>query len=62
MCLSEPRTVRFGCGHSFLCENCLGAFIAKQELCPTCGAAVVCEQMEQGAHVAQQDTFVLPPR
>eukprot|EP00290_Baffinella_frigidus_P012987 CAMPEP_0180156032 /NCGR_PEP_ID=MMETSP0986-20121125/25285_1 /TAXON_ID=697907 /ORGANISM="non described non described, Strain CCMP2293" /LENGTH=61 /DNA_ID=CAMNT_0022105045 /DNA_START=20 /DNA_END=202 /DNA_ORIENTATION=- len=61
MCLSEPRTVRFGCGHSFLCDACLGAFLVKQEPCPTCGEAVVCEQIEQGAHVAQQDTFVPPP-
>ncbi|KAJ1481930.1 hypothetical protein T484DRAFT_1805747, partial [Baffinella frigidus] len=62
MCLSEPRTVRFGCGHSFLCGSCLGAFLEKKEKCPQCGAEVVRALLEQGAHVAQEDTFVAPPR
>ena len=60
LCLSAPRTVRFGCGHSTLCGSCLGDFLARpgQARCPHCRAAVVREQIEQGAHVAQQDTFV----
>ncbi|KAJ1476723.1 kinase-like domain-containing protein [Baffinella frigidus] len=59
-----PPTVRFGCGHSFLCgaDACLGVWLAQHKPCPHCGAAVEQGQIEQGAHVAQQDTFVAPPR
>ena len=32
-CLSEPRTVRFGCGHSLLCGGCLEAFLATNKPC-----------------------------
>ncbi|KAJ1487823.1 hypothetical protein T484DRAFT_1785283, partial [Baffinella frigidus] len=61
ICLSAPRSVRFGCGHATLCDGCLGPFLARQEhaRCPHCRAAVVLEQIEQGSHVAQQDTFSL---
>jgi hypothetical protein len=61
ICLSEPRTVRFGCGHSTLCGGCLGHFLARgggHARCPLCRAAVVRAQIEQGAHVALQDSFV----
>jgi hypothetical protein len=32
-CLSEPRTVRFGCGHSLLCGGCLEDFLAANKPC-----------------------------
>lgn len=61
--MAAPRAVRFGCGHSLLCGGCVGDFLARQgePRCPHCGAKVVREQIEQGAHVAHQETFV-PPR
>ena len=43
------------------CDGCLRVFLAReggQARCPHCRAAVVREQIEQGAHVAQQITFV----
>ncbi|KAJ1478814.1 kinase-like domain-containing protein [Baffinella frigidus] len=59
-----PPTVRFGCGHSFLCaaDACLGAWLAEHKPCAHCGVAVEQGHIEQGAHVAQQDTYVAPFR
>ena len=44
LCLSAARTVRFGCGHSTLCDACLPTFLAEagpRALCPHCRAPVV---------------------
>jgi len=39
ICMSAPRHVRFGCGHSALCGGCVGPFV--QRAAPTC---LICRQ------------------
>ena len=63
ICMSAPRTTRFGeCGHSQLCAGeCLERFFARgRAQCPTCRAPVRRAGVLQGAHIAQEATFVAP--
>ena len=61
ICLDAPRTTRFGeCGHSQLCGGgCLEHFFARgRARCPQCRAPVQRGGVLQGAHIAQEATFV----
>ena len=61
ICLDAPRTTRFGeCGHSQLCGGgCLERFFAGgRARCPQCRAPVQRGGVLQGAHIAQEATFV----
>ena len=39
ICLDEPRTVRFDCGHLLCCFNCSDELQKRGQPCPTCRAA-----------------------
>ena len=61
ICLAAARTTRFGeCGHSQLCAGeCLERFFAHGPApCPQCRRQVRREALLQGAHIAQEPTFV----
>jgi hypothetical protein len=61
ICLAAARTTRFGeCGHSQLCAGeCLARFFARgPKPCPQCRRQVRREALLQGAHIAQEPTFV----
>ena len=61
ICLAAARTTRFGeCGHSQLCAGeCLATFFAHgPKPCPQCRRQVRREALLQGAHIAQEPTFV----
>ena len=61
ICLAAARTTRFGeCGHSQLCAGeCLQRFFARGPApCPQCRRQVRREELLQGAHIAQEPTFV----
>ena len=61
ICLGAARTTRFGeCGHSQLCAGeCLERFFAHGPApCPQCRRQVRREALLQGAHIAQEPTFV----
>jgi serine/threonine protein kinase len=61
ICLAAARTTRFGeCRHSQLCAGeCLERFFAHGPArCPQCRGQVRREALLQGAHIAQEPTFV----
>jgi len=63
ICMSAPRTTRFGeCGHKQLCAGeCLQHFFARgPQPCPQCRRQVRRAALLQGAHIAQEATFVAP--
>ena len=68
LCLTEPREVRFGCGHAIACEGCTVRLIEhstqKHLKCPTCNVEVeklLTEKAKTGEkqppHIARQATF-----
>jgi hypothetical protein len=59
ICMCEPRTVRFGCGHACCCRECADELQGgtQPRLCPACRAPIRVV-VDEGAHVACQDTFV----
>ena len=63
LCMSAPRHVRFPCGHSSLCQGCVGPFMQRREpVCPICRARVTQQGLIVSADVAREDTFVQPRR
>ena len=63
ICLENPRHVRFGCGHSCLCRECLEAFMQQpRPACPTCRQPVSASDsaLLVGTHVAAEESFVNP--
>ena len=36
ICMSEPREVRFSCGHAVCCRGCAESLLAMRHPCPTC--------------------------
>jgi len=64
ICESQPREVRFGCGHACYCHDCWARACCydrdrgrEQTACPTCGVPVA-RLAELGAHVNAQPSFV----
>ena len=53
VCLCDPRSVRFGCGHAVLCESCLPVV----RDCPLCRVPIVV--IARGENIAIQNTFLL---
>ena len=63
ICLENPRHVRFGCGHSCLCRECLETFMQQpRPACPTCRQPVSASDsaLLLGTHVAAEESFVNP--
>jgi hypothetical protein len=61
MCLSAPRHVRFGCGHSALCRGCAEPFMLRAApICLICRQPVVQEGLIVSDAVAREVTFVRP--
>ena len=63
ICDEAPRTVRFGCGHSCMCEGCLEHFLREYEgraVCPLCRSYIVLNNITSGPDVARQDEFIPP--
>jgi hypothetical protein len=66
-CCDRPCTVRFGCGHSCFCSECLGAFISNQPSfvgseCPICRVPILLDEMENELEVALEPGFITPLR
>ena len=65
MCLSAPRHVRFGCGHSALCRGCCFGLFMPQATAPprpVCRRPVVQEGLIVSDDVVREVTFVRPVR
>ena len=63
VCMSAPRHVRFGCGHSAMCRGCVDAFMRRpRPACPHCRRPVSLGELVVSDDVAREDTFVLPLR
>jgi hypothetical protein len=61
VCLSEPRQTRFGCGHSVVCAGCFETLLREGGRCPICREPARRGQVQWGAQIALQETFVPPP-
>ena len=63
MCMSVPRHVRFGCGHSALCRGCTEPFMQRAApACLICRQPVTQEGLIVSDAVAREATFVRPVR
>jgi hypothetical protein len=63
ICEEAPRTVRFGCGHSCMCEHCLKYLMHEDNgrvLCPVCRIPVVLNKVTVDFDVAWQHEFIRP--
>jgi len=61
VCVSAPRQIRFGCGHSVICRQCLPRFLERPlACCPHCRKAVNEETLTDSDEVARETTFVHP--
>ena len=58
VCMSAPRAVRFGCGHSICCGECADALVARGDVCPGCRCPL--RIVMRGEHLATEQTFVAP--
>ena len=64
-CDTDVSTVRFSCGHSCLCSNCLGRLVATQvsfvaSKCPLCRTRIDLGALENERCVAIQAEFTTP--
>ena len=63
ICEEAPRTVRFGCGHSCMCECCFEYFLGQLQgraPCPLCRTTVDPDNVTAELCVAWQDEFIPP--
>jgi len=58
LCMSAPRSVRFGCGHALCCTaNGCAAAILQEGACPICRTPIS-SMADQGDHIALEHTFI----
>jgi len=58
ICMSAPRSVRFGCGHALCCTvNGCAAAILRRGVCPNCRVPIS-SVADEGDHIALEHTFV----
>ena len=56
ICMSEPREVRFSCGHAVCCRGCAESLLALEHPCPTCRTSDI--SMAEIGTFTQQPTYV----
>ena len=57
ICMSEPREVRFSCGHAVCCRQCAESLLALGHPCPTCRSSDI-TTADVGVAVNVQPTYV----
>ena len=57
MCMSEPRSVRFSCGHASCCRDCAAHILRRRDRCPICRTTANAVAAS-GGQIALENTFV----